>query len=74
MTSIVAVKGAKQHPVFKYLTENDPQKGGNVSWNFEKFIVSKEGKVVSRFSSSTNPSSKTFMKALDNEISKKSGA
>lgn len=68
MTSIVEVTGSKQHPIFKYLSKNDPEKGGDVSWNFEKFIVSKTGKVVKRFKSSTNPKSKEFLKVLKQQL------
>ncbi|SMF60162.1 glutathione peroxidase [Pseudobacteriovorax antillogorgiicola] len=64
MASIVAVKGKDAHPIFSYLTDKDPEKGGDVRWNFEKFIISRDGKVVKRFRSSESPSSKTFVQEL----------
>lgn len=50
------VKGAEKQEVYKFLTEA-PDKGlqGEVGWNFEKFIVNKEGKVVARFKSGVTP-------------------
>ena len=68
MTKIVEVTGSKTHPIFKFLTRNDPEKQGDVSWNFEKFIVSKNGKVVKRFRSSVSPQSKEFIKTLEKNL------
>jgi glutathione peroxidase len=51
-----SVKGAEKQEVYKFLTEqSDKNLQGEVSWNFEKFIVNKEGKVVARFKSGVNP-------------------
>lgn len=43
MMSKISVMGEDQHPLYKYLTEqtNDP-----VTWNFQKFLINEEGKVV----------------------------
>lgn len=60
MSSIIEVSGTQTHPLFKALVKNDPDNGGPVRWNFEKFIVSKEGKVIKRFRSKTRPSSSQF--------------
>lgn len=52
----VKVKGKEAHPLFKYLTDNT--KGlltDGIKWNFTKFLVNKEGKVVERYASSVNP-------------------
>ena len=44
------------HPVFQYLTKNSPVDAGKgVAWNFEKFVVNKDGKIVGRFGSRVNP-------------------
>ena len=68
MSSIVKVKGQGQHPIFKFLVAQDPDKGGQVRWNFEKFVVDPKGKVVKRFRSSESPSSKGFKKVLEEVI------
>lgn len=52
--SKVVVKGDGIHPLFKFLTTNAGH-DGEIQWNFEKFLVSKEGAVVGRFPSETAP-------------------
>jgi glutathione peroxidase len=50
------VKGNEKQEVYKFLTEaSDKNFQGEVGWNFEKFVISKEGKVVARFKSGVNP-------------------
>lgn len=56
LTEKVDVNGVNTHPVFKYLKK---EKGGflssKIKWNFSKFLISKEGKVVERFAPITKP-------------------
>ena len=61
------VKGAKQHPLYEILTaaEDDGGKAGDVQWNFEKFLVGKDGKVVRRFRSKTVPENPTLVAAIE---------
>ena len=50
------VKGFEKQEVFKYLTEDSNGKSrGEIRWNFEKFLVSREWKLVKRFRSSVDP-------------------
>lgn len=66
MTRRVEVTGDKQHPVFQYLTKKGPaETQGEVSWNFEKFLVDRQGQIKARFRSQVEPSSPEFTKALD---------
>ncbi|MEO0416426.1 MAG: glutathione peroxidase [Verrucomicrobiota bacterium] len=59
------VKGPKAEPLFKYLaTAGNPDTVGEPRWNFEKFLISKEGKLLRRFSTSTAPSNKAFQNAI----------
>src|SRR5712671_5026682 len=51
MYSKISVKGADQAPLYKYLTESS----GEVKWNFTKFLVDGNGKVISRFESAVEP-------------------
>ncbi|MES2463564.1 MAG: glutathione peroxidase [Armatimonadota bacterium] len=55
--SKVDVKGANQAPLYKYLTskETDPKFAGEVEWNFAKFLIGRDGKVVNRFKAGTDP-------------------
>ena len=50
------VKGFEKQEVFKYLTQDSNGRSmGEIRWNFEKFLVSREGKLVKRFRSSVDP-------------------
>ena len=52
----IKVNGNDAHPLYKYLKK---QKGGflgsSIKWNFSKFLVDKNGKVVDRFAPTTTP-------------------
>ena len=61
------VKGDKQHPLYTILCEqpDDSGKAGNVSWNFEKFLVGRDGHVVRRFRSKVVPEDPTLVGAIE---------
>ena len=61
------VKGSRQHPLYTVLTESedDSGKAGNVKWNFEKFLVGKDGRVVRRFRSRTVPEDPAVVSAIE---------
>lgn len=52
--SKIDVKGGKMHPLYRYLTEASGF-NGDISWNFNKFLVGPDGKVKARFGSRTDP-------------------
>ncbi|HMG66217.1 MAG TPA: glutathione peroxidase [Chitinophagaceae bacterium] len=52
----VSVKGADIDPLFKYLTEaENPDFTGEIKWNFEKFLIDENGKLVHRFRTKVSP-------------------
>ncbi|KAI9164359.1 Glutathione peroxidase 2 [Blastocladiella emersonii ATCC 22665] len=51
----VEVNGAGEHPVYKFLKGHTTPATPSISWNFEKFLVDRSGKVVARFPSSVTP-------------------
>jgi glutathione peroxidase len=61
------VKGANQHPLYEILTEfpDDAGKAGNVGWNFEKFLVGRDGRVVRRFRSKVIPEDPRLVEAIE---------
>lgn len=63
----VHAKGSEQHPLYGRLT-SAVEPTGNVSWNFEKFLVSKQGEVVARFKSSVKPDSPELIAAIEKEL------
>ncbi|MDJ0737265.1 MAG: glutathione peroxidase [Nostocaceae cyanobacterium] len=65
----VHAKGAQQHPLYAQLTSAVEPKG-DVAWNFEKFLVNKQGKVVARFKSNISPESPELIAAIETELGK----
>jgi len=64
--SKAAVTGEKTQPVFKWLTvEADPKQAGPVKWNFEKFLINKQGKLIKRFPSSVTPDDAVITSEID---------
>lgn len=65
MFSKISVKGEDQHPLFTYLTSaENPDFTGEISWNFEKFLVDRNGNVVRRFKSNVDPMSEELTNAV----------
>lgn len=65
MFSKISVKGDDQHPLFEYLTKTDnPDFTGDISWNFEKFLIDRNGNVVRRFKSNVTPMSEELTSAV----------
>lgn len=66
----ISVKGDDQHPLYTYLTskETNPEFGGKISWNFNKFLISTDGKVINRFGSRTKPDDKKLISALEGAL------
>jgi glutathione peroxidase len=63
MFSKVDVKGPEAHILFRYLTNNSKGILGNgIKWNFTKFLIGKDGKVLNRFAPTTKP------EELENEV------
>lgn len=73
MFSKVVVKGNGITPLYKHLTskESNPQFAGDITWNFEKFLIGRNGQVVARFSPRTKPESDEVVKAIESELAKK---
>ena len=60
------VKGFEKQQVFKYLTEDSNGRSmGEIRWNFEKFLVSREGKLVKRFRSNVDPNQDEITSAIE---------
>jgi len=72
MFAKISVKGDKIHPLYKFLTskQTNPEFGGAISWNFNKFLVDRAGKVVARFSSKDEPESEKVVQAIEQALKK----
>jgi len=51
----IEVKGDNASPLYKHLTAATPQDKGDVKWNFEKFLIGRDGKIVKRYRSKVTP-------------------
>ena len=66
MMSKVSVKGDDIDPLFKWLTEqSNPDFTGDIKWNFEKFLLDENGKLVHRFRSKSKPFSEEIISAIE---------
>ena len=70
MFSKITVFGRGQHPLYKYLTA-DPKFKRDVSWNFEKFLIGRDGRVIARFESPVEPLSREMTKAVEEALARK---
>jgi glutathione peroxidase len=65
----IEVNGDKAHPLYKYLTSKEATKDpGKVGWNFEKFLIGRDGKVAQRFRSRVEPNDEELVKAVEAEL------
>ncbi len=64
----IKVLGNEKSPLYAKLINYDP--AGDISWNFEKFVVDKNGNVVGRFKSKVKPDSNEIVSLIESELSK----
>lgn len=67
MFAKISVKGEDQDPLYAYLTskETNPQFAGEISWNFNKFLIDRNGKIVARFTSKDKPDGEAVTQAIE---------
>ncbi len=68
MFAKVGIKGASKHPLYEALTGKSSPVPGDVKWNFSKFLVGKDGAVLKRFDSGTEPDDAELLKAIDEAL------
>jgi glutathione peroxidase len=63
----ISVRGRDQHPLYAFLTNRKlhPAFGGAIGWNFNKFLVDREGKVIARFGSRVRPESTNIVQQIE---------
>ena len=64
----IKVLGKDKSPLYARLINNSVTEKGDVKWNFEKFLISKEGKIVSRFGNKVQPTSEEVISAIEREL------
>src|SRR5580658_4509908 len=72
MFSKISVKGADKAPLYQYLTDksSNPKTGGEIQWNFTKFLVGRDGKIIQRFEPAVEPQSKELVSAVESILKK----
>ena len=70
MYSKISVKGDDKHPLYQFLTDKqaNPKTGGEIQWNFTKFLVGKDGKVIARFEPAVEPESADVTSAIEKAL------
>jgi glutathione peroxidase-family protein len=70
MFAKISVKGDDIHPLYAYLTDpaNSGGRGGDVSWNFNKFLISPNGGIIAHFGSRTEPLSAEMIQAVESSL------
>jgi len=69
----IVVTGRDMHPLYKYLTDKqtNPEFSGRITWNFNKFLIGRDGRIVARFGSRTAPEHKDVNAAIEKALAGK---
>ncbi|MGE0126900.1 MAG: DUF1573 domain-containing protein [Blastocatellales bacterium] len=72
MFAKISVKGSDIHPLYQFLTnkETNPNFGGDITWNFNKFLVDRNGKVIARFETKEKPEGEKVTQAIEQALKK----
>jgi len=73
MFSKISVKGDDQHPLYRFLTSEatNPKFSGSVKWNFQKYLVGRNGEVIAKFSPGDEPMSGQIVEAIEAALKEK---
>ena len=70
MFSKISVRGKDKDPLYRFLTEkeSDPKFSGEIEWNFQKFLVGRNGELVARFAPNVEPLSADVVHAVEQAL------
>ena len=73
MFSKISVKGSDKAPLYQFLTDTNanPKTGGEIPWNFTKYLVDRDGKVLARVDAPVEPGSKELTSAIEAALKNK---
>ncbi|MDX1953563.1 MAG: glutathione peroxidase [Verrucomicrobiota bacterium] len=71
LTEKIHVKGSEQHPLYAALTGKDSSFPGDVKWNFSKFLIGRDGKVIKRYDSKVAPESEELTGDIEKALAAK---
>lgn len=63
----IQITGKDRHPLYMFLTstKTNPRFGGDIHWNFTKFLINKKGEIIGRFNTITNPENPKMVEAIE---------
>ncbi len=67
----IEVNGANRHPLYTQLAGKDSPFPGDIKWNFNKFLIGKDGKIIARFDSKVTPESPEMAAAIEKALAAK---
>jgi glutathione peroxidase len=67
----IEVNGANRHPLYAVLAGKDSPFPGNIRWNFTKFLIGRDGKIIKRFDSATKPDAPEVIAAIEAALAAK---
>ena len=67
--SKLEVNGPGRHPLYRLLAGEGAEFPGDITWNFEKFLLGKDGRVLARFSPRTSPDDPSIIQAIEKALS-----
>jgi glutathione peroxidase len=69
----IHVKGAEQHPLYAALTKDPdiPGPKGEIDWNFAKFVIGRDGKVIKRFANRVQPENADLVQTVETALAAK---
>lgn len=69
MFAKISVKGSDMHPLYRYLTdEATSEYPGDITWNFNKFLIGPDGAIIGRFDTRTSPTNDKVTKAIEEAL------
>jgi glutathione peroxidase len=64
MSAKLDVNGSNRHPLYQFLTAPENGFPGDIEWNFEKFLIGRDGKVIKRYPPQTKPQDSGLMQDI----------
>jgi len=68
----ISVTGARKHPLYRFITSRPPPIGGEIEWNFQKFLVDREGRLVERYAPATKPEDPEVVSRIESLLTSES--
>lgn len=66
----IDVNGKDKSPLYSILTDNEVTGKSDIKWNFEKFLIDKDGNVIARYATKVEPTGKELISAIEKELNK----